>query len=322
MILINPKKDVITTNALVVGMSGHYRVRTINKFSGNCRLDTGWFDNKLLASGLNAMATEASWLTHCQVGTDNTLPSDSDTSLLGYVSGTSDIQSTTNGQQGASPYYGWKRHTYRFAAGTVAANLSEVGVGWGSSGSTLVSRALIIDPVTQNPTTITPLSDELLDVTYELRYYPPTSDVSGPQVTLDGVVYDTTTRAAEVTSTFWSANIGTKIGHLATALSDWAAYDGTLGTIRQNPNGVAADCDTSTLQYDGSYSNNSFEMMVGVPVGISGWNLAGGIRSIRIRTTAGSYQTEFSSNPGGSTIPKDTLHTMNMQWIVNWSEKT
>jgi len=314
--LIMPQKEIIVPARLQVELKGFLRLRTINKYSGKCRIDTGWFPNKLLTSGMNAMA-DLNFMSACQVGTNGTAPSASDTSLLGHHAGTSTITVTAEGRSSAVPYFGWKRKTFRFAAGTVAANLSEVGVGWGTSGSTLISRARILDPILQTPTTITPLADELLDVMYELRYYPPLTDILGPQLNLNGVIYNTTTRAASVTGDRWSTYIGSKLGVVAGV--DWTAYDGSIGTLLTAPSGLSANCDSSS-QSNQAYSNNSFQVGLLCNVGAGGWNLAGGIRSVRIRTTAGDYQTEFSAASGGATIPKDTGFTMLMYWTLSWGE--
>jgi len=318
--IIIPKKELFVACKTTIGMKGFLRLQCRNKFSGTITQDTGWFPNTILNAGRNIMATEANWMTHCQVGTDATAPSQNDTSLLGWVAGTSTIQTTTNGQQPSAPYYGWKRRTYRFAAGTVAANLSEAGIGWGTSGSTLISRARILDPILQTPTTVTPLADELLDVTYELRYYPPLVDVTSPQVTLDGVVYNTITRAASVTGDRWSASIGSAIGQYSNLVSDWAAYDGNIGTILTAPSGVSANCDNAS-QYNSAYVNNSYEVVMNCYTGSTGWNLGSGIRSIRLRTTAGDYQTQFDAASGGATIPKTSAYTMTMAWTLGWTEK-
>ena len=68
-----------------------------------------------------------------------------------------------------SPYYRWAKVTWRFGQGVAAGNISEVGLGWGNSN--LWNRALIKD-ANGNPTTITVLSDEYLDVVSEIRDYP------------------------------------------------------------------------------------------------------------------------------------------------------
>ena len=310
-------------------MRGFFRIQAINKFSGKCRIDTGWFPNTILNAGRNVMATRSDWLTWCQVGTDGIFPAlladrQAETSLGAWHAGTNTIVpgSTSNGQAGSAPYFGWKRISYRFAAGTVATNLSEVGVGWGIDGSQLISRAPILDPVLQTPTTVTPLADELLHVSYELRYYPPLTDILLPQVTLNNVIYDTITRASAVTGDRWSASIGSAIGEYSVAANggDWKAYDGNIGTILLAPSGVVVNCDNSN-QYNSAYSGNSYQIQMNCPVGISGWNLGAGIRSVRLRTTAGDYQTQFNAATGGTTIPKDANFTMLMSWIISWAEK-
>lgn len=311
--IIQPKKELILPASMTTGMRGFYRVQ-IRRPDGRIRFDTDWYENTILDSGRNYIAT-ANFMTSCQVGTDNTAPNANQTALLGHHAGTTDITTTDEGNQAVSvPYYAWKRKVFRFAVGTVAANLTEVGVGWGTTGSTLFSRAFILDPDTQNPTTITPLIDEILDVQYELRYYPPQTDVTTPQVTLDGILYDTITRGAEVNSQYWSQSIGNKVQ--ATDGDNWTAYDGNIGTLLQNPSGTG-DGNNSGGIGTSSYQNNSYELDVYANVPSTDWNV-GGIRSIRIRTTAGSFQTQFSSNPGGNTIPKTGSFTMFMEWRLSW----
>lgn len=306
------------------GMKGFLRLQTINKYTGEITSDTGFFPNKLLLAGMNIMADRSDWMDYCHVGTDGTDPLATDTGLLGYHTGTGALSpaGVTWGTQASAPYYGWKRKTFRFPAGTVEANLSEVGVGW-TDGSvdqnTLISRAKILDPVSGLPTTITPLADELLDVTYELRYYPPLVDVVGPQITLNGVVYNTITRAANVTGGRWSQDIGEAIGQYSPFDSSWAAFNGTIGTILTGPNGVQYDSDNHN-HYNSAYSNNSYERQVNCAVGATGWNASGGIRSVRFQTTAGEYQTEFSAVSDGSAIPKTSLYLLRMAWMIGWGE--
>lgn len=314
------KIPIIVRQSLQIGMKGFFRLRTLNQSTGKVRIDTGWFPNKILNSGKNSMATQSSWLTACQVGTDSTPPTAAQKSLLGYYAGTTTINENITGSNGIAPYYGYRRITYRFAAGTTATNLSEVGVGWNSAqGDFLISRALIIDPVTQEATTVTPLADEVLDVTYEFRYYAPENDVLGPQVTLNGETYDTITRAADVTGLRWHSSIGSAIGEWSQYTSDWAAFDGELGAVDQSPSGLSAYAD-NVNHYNLTYQNNSYERVIGCNIGPTGWNLANGIRCLRIMTTAGAFQTRFGKVGGGDeTIPKDSSYTMVMQWLISWA---
>jgi hypothetical protein len=323
MIILPSQKIQVFRPQFNIGMKGFFRIKCWrpDDVLHRARIDTGWFPNKILDSGRNNMATENTWLDWCHVGTNNTVPTALDTQLLGFVVATNTIVENVHGAQASEPWFAWRRKTFRYlqGAGHGGNNLQEAGVGWGSSGATIICRALIIDPITQLPTTVTPLADEILDVTYELRYYPPLIDVNGT-VTLDGVLYDTITRASEVNSTIWSQNIGVEIGQYSPNNSSWSAYDGNLGLITQAPSGVVAACDNAD-QYDLAYSNNSYEQVMGSNTGITGWNLGAGIRSIRVQTTAGAYQTQFDSNPGGNTIPKTINQTMAMEWRIGWTEK-
>lgn len=280
------------------------------------RVLADWFPNKILDNGRNRMGTNSDWLNACQVGTDSTLPLSTDTGLLGYLAGTSSIITNTVGAEASAPYYAWRRKKYRFSVGAAAGNISEVGVGWSTSaGAFLITRALIVD-ANGDPTTPTVQSDELLDVTYEMRYYPPLTDVTG-QVTLNSVVYDYTIRAAKVNSSSdWANGIGSVVQANTTYLG-WLVYSGNLGTIVQDPNGTTDDSDNDGASQ--AYSNNSFQRKVYNSCGINGWNLVGGIRSFIVPTTAGRYQMEVSSNPGGTTIPKDNTFQLFMQWVISWA---
>jgi hypothetical protein len=322
--IICPKKELFVPIPVSFGIKGFFKLQTINKFSGLVTSDTGWMPNLLLTSGRNELAKQATWLAWCHVGTDGTPPVAGNTQLGQFIDSTNNIVSNVPGTQGSAPYYGWRRKTFRFAAqGLVGGeNISEVGVGWGSTGSTLVTRAQVINPDTQEPTSVSPLPDEILDVTYEMRYYPPLTDVvESAAITLNGVDYDVRTRAALVTSDIWSQHIGSKIQQYSPTSSYWRAYDGDLGSLEQTPSGNVVNCDNAD-QYTNGYSENSYQVVVGSNTGPTGWNLASGIRSIKIETTAGAYQSRFDSNPGGLTIPKDITYIMTMEWIIAWSQYT
>lgn len=288
---------------------------------GSRRELTGWFPNKLLDNGRNRMGTNSDWMNCCQVGTNNTAPLATDTGLLGYIAGTSSVQDNDVGAQASAPYFGWRQKRWRFPVGSTAANLSEVGIGWSTSaGAYLVVRALIVDGG-GTPTTVTPQADEILDVINQFRYYPPLVDDTGV-VNLAGTDYDYTIRAAEVNNSgAWGAGIGAEVKVAGSLTSDWKAYDGNLGTLVQSPSGTSANAD-STGWWSDTYSNNSYQRTMNISIGPTGWNLGSGIRSMRIKTSAGWYQTQFDASSGGATIPKDSGYTMSMQWIVNWFEAT
>lgn len=317
--LIRPDPIVIP-----ISVQGYFKFEAINYFSGVKRTLADWFPNKILDQGRNYIGSNSGWLNHCQVGTDSTPPTASDTAIGGYVAGTSQIESDLYDAQATAPYYGYRRRRYRFAVGTTAANLSEAGVGWAStSGSNLFTRALIVDG-NGDPTTVTPLADEILDVTYELRYYPPLTDVTGT-ITLDGTVYDTIVRACAVNSASEQGQpIGSEVDPYALGggWGGWGAFDGNIGTLIQSPSGTGAGLQSGQTPSSVTYSNNSYQKEVYVNSGQSGWVLGAGIRSVKITTTLGSFQTQFDAQGTGNTIPKTGANDLQLRWMLSWAEKT
>lgn len=140
--------------------------------------ETEWFKNIVLDTGLNRMSVGA-WFERVRVGSGNSTPVASQTQLDNTIASTTTIlggSESTSKQTTTSPYYVAAKRTYRFPEGVAAGNISEVGCGWGN-GLDLWNRALVKD-LNGNPTTITVLSDEFLDVIVEVRYYP-TQSFSG-----------------------------------------------------------------------------------------------------------------------------------------------
>jgi hypothetical protein len=155
-----------------VKLSGHFKLQ-LRKSNGSLKNEME-FDNLITNIGLNRIAT-GSAINGCAIGSGTSIPAVTDTQLQTFGQYTTNIISSTNNMQLVNlPNYGFSRKTYRFAEGSLNGNYSEIGVGW--LNNQLFSRALIKD-ANGNPTTITVLPDEFLDVTYEVRLYIPTTDV-------------------------------------------------------------------------------------------------------------------------------------------------
>jgi len=153
-------------------LSGHYRLEVKNQ-KGELKRELE-FDNLILNSGLNRIATGSAF-NGCSIGTGSITPAITQTTLAAYTNYTSNITTSSEGLQVSFlPFYGFSRKTYRFSAGSLNGNYSELGIGWAAN--QLFSRALIKDG-NGNPTTITVFPDEILDVIYEVRLYIPTTDV-------------------------------------------------------------------------------------------------------------------------------------------------
>ena len=150
-----------------------------------------------------------------------------------------------------SPYYISHIVEYHFAIGAAAGNLSELGVGWASSGTTLFSRALILDSG-GTPTTITVLSDEYLYVTYEHRFYPSETDATGSIVFTGNIggTYTYTLRPAQIDSTsIADLTPGpTAMNHID--IVHVTVYDGSIGIITSLPAGNSDGLYDATATID------------------------------------------------------------------------
>lgn len=151
--------------------SVHAKFKLVVRSVSNDKItkETGWFNNLVLDTGLARMSV-GRWIDRCCVGTGNSNPVTTQVSLDGFLSATStQIANSSSAQTTNSPYYSSVTTTWRFSAGSATGNISEVGLGW--SNTDLWNRSLIKDS-SGEPTTITVLSDEYLDVVSEIRQYP------------------------------------------------------------------------------------------------------------------------------------------------------
>lgn len=282
----------------------------------------GPFNNLITDQGLERMGANGNYLQYCQVGSGNTPPVDADTTLETYVAGVAANTSASVSSAGAQPtppYYGWVRIFYQFSPGVATGNLSEIGIGWAASGSTLYSRALILDSG-GTPTTITVLADEYLQVTYEWRIYPPLSDVTGT-INISGVPYNYTVRASVVTTTQGQFNMGWGPGAVGgfvipgyppTAVAPSATYiftDGNIGSITAGPGGTSAGGSVSVST--SAYSGGSLQRDISLTWGIG---TTGNIRSVKYAFLIGAcFQVEYDP-----IIPKTSSNTLTLSYRISW----
>lgn len=169
-------------------VEGRYRMEIFKadasgaEVEGSRRVAADWFENIITNNGLDFLGGGggndfgANVLVACRVGTGSTPAAETDNALVSHLAGTSTVNLTEQGANSVSPYYGWKRRTFRFALGAVVGNVSEVSVWTALTGGTMFSRALVESGGA--PTTITILADEQLDVVYEARAYAQVGDLA------------------------------------------------------------------------------------------------------------------------------------------------
>jgi len=295
---------------------GYYKLE-VRRPDGSIRTQTDWFPNIITDIGLNRMG-QGEWYNRCQVGTGSTAPSESDTNLVALLATTTTVQSSTD--SGVSGQYSFSRRTYRFGQGVAAGNIAEVGVAWGNSNA-IYSRQLILDE-SLIPTTITVLSDEFLDVTYEIRVYIPQDDFISA-LTINDVEYAVTTRAS-LAGTFGGSSTALGWSQRASAIvccasGDCIVYNGSIGAITGSPSGASGTIgDESGVYTQNSYVNNSLERTTTVAIPLGSGNIAGGlITAIRINGSRwGAFQ--FGISPG---IPKDNTRTLTLTFKVSWGRR-
>ena len=259
-----------------IGVKGRYKIEKVFN-AGSC-LEykvplTGWFDNLVLNNGLDKFMTASFREGNNTIflGSGNSTPVVGQLAL-DSVRGNFNTQSCITGNYGAPNYIKWAPIIARVNAGPCTGNISEVGCG--ASGS-LISRALILDSG-GNPTTITKLSDEVLDVTFELQIQQDTGDTSG-EFTLTGSKggsYTYTMRAAEI-----GVRLDSKFYVFLTEYNEAKVigYSGSINSITGMPSGTSYYPDSYTWS---SYTSGSFQRDLTSYWGLASGNSSTGLASL------------------------------------------
>lgn len=275
------------------------------------------FPNLILDSGLNRIGVGQAIEGVC-IGTGNTTPSEGQGSLASFAKATWTLQGAVESTDSTvSPYFSSFKRTYRFDVGALNGNYSEVGVGWGIGGggnsiTGLFSRALIKDAL-GNPTTITVSADQVLDVSYTLKLYPPQSDITGT-ITLSGESYNYILRPAYINTrnyTGWSAASVTDVPNFWIGIR---GYSGNIGSITGEPSGTVDFGATANAL---SYVNNSYKKEFNIVFGLNAGNI-GGLRSLWLPLYGRNMQAEFSRVSDNAPIPKTNAKVLTIPFWVSW----
>lgn len=273
--------------------------------------------NKLVTSGLNQLATQAFGTVrgNAAVGTGSAVPAATDTALQAEVSpGRAAAASPTSGYVaiggGVTEDYYWYKSVYTFIETQANGNLTEFGLfNSATSGAGVMWCRHLFKDVGGIPTTIVKTSDDQLEVTYELRLFPPVPDSTqlGFALATEGSSHDITYRPAG--STAWS-NFGSN------PFSQTAAgkmYTGAIGARLANPAGTVVNASTATHD---AYVANSLTLVENLQwapasgsspfVSGTGWSIGGNL----------AYQMGFSPS-----INKTNLKKLTFKLTKTWGEK-
>ena len=271
--------------SLNFGLSGYFTVQVIDAESGHIKQELQ-FKNLLTDGCLNGIGNDTftlgigpSGFTHLAVGTGNSTPSTSNTSLDAEISrtnsngGIADILGANS-----TPEYGYVRRTRVFTTAQANGNLRELGFFNASSGGTLLNRALFRDSA-GNPTTVTKTSQDVLVVVYEWRLTAPSGDQSGSFSYFNGTQ-----------TTSWllrpqGVNQDTHWVNAVQYIGDWSATANSLAyfsnstffNTRTGLNTPATNTGNISLVTPQTYVSNSFQRDVAYRLAVVDGNVAGGI---------------------------------------------
>ena len=315
-----------------MGVTGEFRV-VVKRADGSTKIDTGYQKNLILNQGLDFFGGNngTDMMAYCVIGSGNSQPSYTqnklDTAVLG-VSGTEystkyDYNASTDGNL----YKTNRVRKYSFT-GLNNVNISELGLASTYNNTTtyfLCTRALIKDSQ-GNPTTITVLSGEVLEIYYKLWSVYDVTDKTGTLNLLDGiggsVSYNYTARLAGVggTNMGGSAKYGVIVGaslYYASGNNTHYLANGDIGTIQNSPSGsvVAVAGDAVQLPM-AAYTNGSYKRSATWNLGVASAN--GNVRSALIYTSMGFYQIRFGSVVNDSPIVKKNTQTLSIPFELSW----
>ncbi len=291
--------------------------------------DTGWFKNLILNQGLDTLAAMSGGnpISYCRVGTGTSTPAATQTQLDSQLAASSSINgASSRTTSGAPNYQSVLTYTYVFAQGAVVGNVTEVGVGSGSTGTNLFSRALILDG-SGNPTTLALVAIDQLTVYYRVRVSPPITDGSGT-VTLGGTPYSYQTRLLDANNFFSSTySLSAFPYHSTSPVASFYRTSSGFNTYAASGSGLAAITATSPLGTNSgslstlgfstaTYTAGSFIQDSTLTFAPADGNATGGIGALKVSFgSADSVFQVYFPTP----IPKDNTKTLTLTFRYTWS---
>lgn len=234
----------------------------------------GPFHNLITDIGLDRIGTQSSSFNiylGMAVGLGTTPPSVLDTQLANFLGRTGRDTSggESRGSSGEPDYYGYLRLRYTFGIGQLGNNnLTELGACNTDGTVYQFSRELIRDS-NGDPVAFPISSDEQLQVTYELRNYPPLVDAGPFQVMVGPNQHDVLVRASRVQ-----------------VVGSFAPTGGNSSPFQISTNQSAWQCDDRDMQ---SYNAPNIRSNQGAASSVS-----------RIPYVAGSLYNEAATTYGAS----------------------
>lgn len=307
-----------------IGIAGEFRC-VVTKADGSIKTDTGYQRNLILNQGLDFFGggKGSAINTNCVIGSGNSSPSATQTTLDAFIaiskatsSGSTSDYSYIN--KGDNKYTAWEQGFYRFI-GLSGVNVSEVGLaseGTSSANYYLTTRALIKDSLGE-PTSISVIAGETLDIYYKIYRVIDTSDkthtinmINGAGVTTP---YNVVVRPSNIGSPY---NKKLLEPLSVTRYIDVSTND--LAAITSQPAGASRVEPAVTLA---SYTTGSYKLVMTIKFGLNLANI--NIRSISAHNGNLSlpfyfFQMRFGRVSDDFPIPKTDKETLTIPLEFSW----
>lgn len=306
-----------------IGMAGEFRV-VVKRVDGSTKIDTGYQKNLILNQGLDFFGggNGSDMMNCCVIGSGNSQPvytqNKLDTAIQGVFGANFSTKYDYDAARDGNLYKTNKVNKYSFT-GLNNVNVSELGLASTYSNATtyfLCTRALIKDSQ-GNPTTITVLSGEILEVYYKLWAVFDTTDKIGQINLLDGVggsvAYNYKCRIANVGDRLY-ADIARYINFVVNNNSAYLYYNNEdIATINSKPSGSSATVSSYTANpYNAGDYKKTYNLTYGV--GIAN----GKVRTLLPYMIGMMWQIRFGSVADDSPINKTNTQTLSIPIEFSW----
>ena len=309
--------DTINLKAPHLGLSGEYRAVLYNE-DGSVAYDSGWDKNLITTRGEYLYSHHVafqSWFTYCHIGTSDTAPNVSDTTLGAWLADSSSVINTDpgNSYNGGSPNYErWQTKTWRFVAGVGTGLVQEMGLGTiNNDPSYLFSHHLLDTPINK-------AANQTLDVSYRFTAWPSIIETEVNSVLIGGVNYTCRTSFYNATNTAFAV-----FNEYTPASNSCDTYDGIKAALTASaPSGDNGTSSTSPSMNTNGTGITNISAFFGLTIGNTPLNI---VKTAVFRMNNGfNIQTEFEAEDGpdiGGGIPKDATKEMTLNWQLTWGER-
>lgn len=307
-----------------IGIHGEFRA-VVKKHNGQIKSDTGFQKNLITDNGLDFFGRTPSggFASACAVGSGNSAPATTQTQLDSIVEVKPRVSSTqSKGFQDNPENLYIMSETTRFTfEGLNNANISELGLVSSSSTKaaySLHTRALIKDSG-GNPTTISILSGETLDIYYKVYKVVDVTDKTYVVNLGDGAGNDTpynvVVRPALVGVTNQWENYWEVTGAASANIVPTWVYTGDLVSFKSEPS-VGGDRNSDASTSISPYVTGSHKIKLNVSIPLKNFDLS--IRTFYVKSGFFRFQARYGSVANDTPIVKTSKDKLNLAFEFSW----